>query len=218
MQAEKSVLYRVTVMATKDGYYVYRYMHPDYPWLYIGKTKHLDRRIREHARSNGDNIDPKYRDIVNEAYILYIRLSNQTEMDILELYLIDKYKPKLNRASKYSGGGSLKMRVPKWEKYDENIQSLSRIVKKEDEYKHYVELLRLKIERAKEDNARAESLRSEVEKKVEHLNSLIDGVESLSAQLSLEIRANRSMIVSSELTIDTAGVIDFFFTDSRNPR
>ena len=31
--------------------YVYRYIHPNYPWLYVGRTDDLTRRIDEHDKN-----------------------------------------------------------------------------------------------------------------------------------------------------------------------
>ena len=54
----------------KESQYVYRYIHPNYPWLYVGRTNDLARRIHEHDEEITDNIDKKYRQII----FAYIRL------------------------------------------------------------------------------------------------------------------------------------------------
>lgn len=79
------------------GYYVYRYMHPDYPWLYVGKTDaNLRNRIRTHDTLESDNIDRKHLNLLLESTVYYIELSSSHQTDYVEKLLIDKYKPYLN--------------------------------------------------------------------------------------------------------------------------
>ena len=98
-------------------YYVYRYMHPDYPWLYVGKTIDLDGRIRSHDNSNNDNIDRKYAKLLLESTVYFLTLNNSAQMNLVELYLIDKYKPYLNKKDKHNSKSTLELKIPKWEKY-----------------------------------------------------------------------------------------------------
>ena len=47
--------------------YVYRYIHPNYPWLYVGRTDDLTRRIDEHDKGLFDNIDEEYKNLLLES-------------------------------------------------------------------------------------------------------------------------------------------------------
>lgn len=83
------------------GHYVYRYMHPDYPWLYVGKTDNsLETRIRTHNGSNSDNISRDYKELLLESTVYYIELENSLQTTYVEKLLIDKYKPYLNKLDK----------------------------------------------------------------------------------------------------------------------
>ena len=53
------------------SYYIYRYIHPDYAWLYVGQTVDIKGRIKSHDYSNTDNIDREYTDLLQEATVLY---------------------------------------------------------------------------------------------------------------------------------------------------
>lgn len=103
------------------GHYVYRYMHPDYPWLYVGKTDDdLAKRIKTHQTCSTDNIERKYLDLLNESSIYYIELNSSVQTDYVEKILIDKYKPFLNKKDKNGATCEIEIVLPKWKKF--NIQ------------------------------------------------------------------------------------------------
>lgn len=79
------------------NYFLYRFLKDD-EIIYIGKTKDLDKRLRVHFSGNGH--------LSHECYyetdkIEYARLKTNTEMDMLEIYYINKYSPKYNDACNY---------------------------------------------------------------------------------------------------------------------
>ena len=83
------------------GHYVYRYMHPDYPWLYVGKTDvSLESRINSHSSNLNDNISREFLPLLSEASVYYIELENSLQTTYIEKLLIDKYNPFLNKADK----------------------------------------------------------------------------------------------------------------------
>ena len=84
----------------KESQYVYRYIHPNYPWLYVGRTNDLARRIHEHDEEITDNIDKKYKKLLLESFVVYTELDNKAQSIALENYLIDVYKPTLNKYNK----------------------------------------------------------------------------------------------------------------------
>lgn len=99
-------------------YFIYRYMHPDYPYLYIGQTTNLQKRIETHDSSANDNIDRKYQDILNESFILYFEVENKTQADYVEKYLIDKFNPTLNIKDKNDNKCSFTLQdLPKWKRW-----------------------------------------------------------------------------------------------------
>lgn len=100
------------------GHYVYRYMHPDYPWLYVGKTDtSLETRIKTHDTDKNDNISREYLPLLKESVVLYIELQNSLQTTYIEKLLIDKYKPTLNKADKVEEECPIDFSIPKWKKY-----------------------------------------------------------------------------------------------------
>lgn len=97
--------------------YVYRYIHPNYPWLYVGRTDNLIRRIEEHDKSFDDNIDEEYRNLLLESFVVYTEVKNKTQAIVLENYLIDVYKPTLNKFNKYHGESVFNVYEINWKKY-----------------------------------------------------------------------------------------------------
>ena len=97
--------------------YVYRYIHPNYPWLYVGRTDDLIRRIDEHDNQLSDNIDTEYRDLLLQSFVLYTEVENKAQAIALESYLIDVYKPTLNKSNKYYGESIFDVYDINWKKY-----------------------------------------------------------------------------------------------------
>lgn len=97
--------------------YVYRYIHPNYSWLYVGRTNDLQRRIYEHDCGIYDNIDKQYNNLLLESFVVYTQLDNKAQSVTLENYLIDVYKPTLNKANKYYGKSIFDIHEITWKKY-----------------------------------------------------------------------------------------------------
>ena len=102
------------------GHYVYRYMHPDYPWLYVGKTdSDLCVRIRTHQNSIGDNISREFLPLLKEATVYYIELENSLQTTYVEKILIDKHKPYLNKLDKIEDSTCpLEIGKIEWKKFE----------------------------------------------------------------------------------------------------
>ena len=104
-------------MGNGEIQYVYRYIHPNYPWLYVGRTDDLIRRIDEHDNQLSDNIDAEYRDLLLQSFVLYTEVENKAQAIALESYLIDVYKPTLNKSNKYYGESIFDVYDINWKKY-----------------------------------------------------------------------------------------------------
>lgn len=104
------------------GYYVYKYVHPDYPWLYVGLTTELDSRIYTHNHSSGDNIDRKWEKQLNESTIYYHECSDEQDMKTTEKYLINAFKPVINKMDKSMGKSSIPQVDIGWNLYIEKIK------------------------------------------------------------------------------------------------
>jgi len=78
--------------------YVYRFLDKDDNILYVGKTKtSLGNRMGQHFGSNGHLPNECYKQV---KAIEYIQTANMAEMDIKEIYYINKWKPPFNTAKK----------------------------------------------------------------------------------------------------------------------
>ena len=105
--------------------YVYVYMHPEHPYLYVGRTCDLEKRIKSHDTSDNDNISREYERLLQDASVWYIPLQNKAESTIVEAYLINKYKPYLNKSLNYEGiSDSLILNIPEYIKMDESMRKM----------------------------------------------------------------------------------------------
>ncbi len=85
------------------GHYVYKYVLND-EIIYIGKNDtNLQTRIMSHETSRVDKLYGFRKKFGKDLTIYYAKVSNKLQSDLLESFLIDKYKPKFNEAKKYKG-------------------------------------------------------------------------------------------------------------------
>ena len=76
------------------GYYIYEYVR-DGEVKYIGKTVDMWRRFSNHKK------ETKFQNLNFTAHdVYYIKCASKTQMDVLELLLINKYMPELNVVAK----------------------------------------------------------------------------------------------------------------------
>ncbi len=73
--------------------YVYRYLNINNEIIYVGKTLNMNNRQSQHFGSNGHLSQECYAE-VNK--VEYIKLPTKIDMDIKELYYINKWKPTYN--------------------------------------------------------------------------------------------------------------------------
>ena len=79
------------------GYFLYRFLSSD-EVIYIGKTKNLERRISKHFSGNGHL---EHDCIYETDKVEYAKVETNTEMDMLEIYYINKFAPKYNKINNY---------------------------------------------------------------------------------------------------------------------
>ena len=103
-------------------YNVYRHLNKNGEIIYIGKSKNLLSRQRNHRDNSSwfDDIDK----------IEYINLSSKIEMDVAELYLINKYTPINNKKDNRADSISIVSINEDWNNF--NIKELKRHVKKDN--------------------------------------------------------------------------------------
>lgn len=163
--------------------YVYRYMHPDYPWLYVGKTNNLKERIATHDSANADNISREYEPLLKESVVLYIELANSLQSTYIEKMLIDKYKPFLNKMDKVEEESPIEFTLPKWKKYirgcDLNKVSpdASKITKEFNDKLNSIRSQRMKAE------AQIEKAQNELAQKRYELSSLYSSIDKVDLEI-----------------------------------
>ena len=92
-------------------YHIYKYVVDD-EIVYIGKSKTLDARIRQHS------YEEDFKPYLKNCKIFCFECANSVEMDLLEMGLINQYKPILNVVDKHDGfSGRITIQEPDWEEY-----------------------------------------------------------------------------------------------------
>ena len=89
-------------------YMVYKYVHDD-EIIYVGKTNsNIISRIDYHSAEG------KFQPYLENCQIFYGECKNPAHTAILETYLINKYKPILNKSMKYDDNLGIKIEEPTW--------------------------------------------------------------------------------------------------------
>lgn len=119
-----------------ENYFVYRFLNSDEDVVYVGKTRNsLEKRMSVHFGNSG-HLSKEQLDTV--ATIEYLDFDSRVEMDIAELYYINKWKPPFNTQSKYDEEFSMEPRVDdQWKPFDFKI--------KEDDHKDTNSRVRVEI-------------------------------------------------------------------------
>lgn len=104
------------------GYYVYKYVWKN-KVIYVGKSNvSLKSRIKAHKQ------EQRFKKYLGNSEIFSFECCNPAETNIYETFLINKYKPILNRAMKYNDVLKIDIEEPEWERYDEeeNVKKVNR--------------------------------------------------------------------------------------------
>lgn len=106
-------------MKNREGNFLYKYVYND-EIIYIGMTKNIVDRIRQHA--SGHATEKKFKPYAEMATIYVCKCVNAEETEMLEALLIRRYNPKLNIIHPLipSGIASLNIDSLKWELYKED--------------------------------------------------------------------------------------------------
>ena len=101
------------------GYGVYRFLDDTKKTIYIGVSDNIDRRMtKQHFTKNG-HLAKRGKRYSEVARVDIIKLEDPADAAGLELYLIDKYKPKWNNRGKSK---SIDMRKYRNASYYENLE------------------------------------------------------------------------------------------------
>lgn len=104
-----------------DTYYVYRFLNAKGDVVYVGKTRQpLEKRILFHFGSSGHLRKEQISEVVR---IEFLELISRIEMDIVELYYINKWKPIFNTQAKYDEEYLMESREGDcWEVFELNVE------------------------------------------------------------------------------------------------
>ncbi|ARO21352.1 excinuclease ABC subunit C (plasmid) [Bacillus tropicus] len=80
-------------------FYVYRFLDVENQIIYVGKTNNIKNRMRQHFGKNGHLPEECYEQV---SVVECIELDSESDMSVLELYFINKWKPVYNSSKKYS--------------------------------------------------------------------------------------------------------------------
>lgn len=105
-------------------YHVYRFLNADDEVIYIGKTQvSMHKRMRFHSSSNSHLPKECYEQLDR---VEYLKIYNKSEMDIKELYYINKWKPKFNTYSKAEESFTMEIvEDKKWRTFQSGKQDTS---------------------------------------------------------------------------------------------
>jgi|GEM_PF-1432660 len=106
-----------------SDYFVYKFVDANNQILYIGKTIRLSDRMVQHFKTDRHLADECYDHV---KHVFYCSLKTNAEMDIYEIYFIDKYRPQYNTKSIYEQDKFSSIILPKlaWKEYHSEILNL----------------------------------------------------------------------------------------------
>jgi len=99
-----------------NDYFVYKFVDDNNQIIYIGKTIRLPARMVQHFKTDRHLTDECYDNVKS---VFYCSLKTNAEMDIYEIYLIDKYRPHYNQKSVYEQDEMSSIVLPElvWKEY-----------------------------------------------------------------------------------------------------
>ena len=144
--------------------YVYKYVLRD-SIIYIGITGNLQRRLSEHGKE-GDNIPTDGWNEINNADIYYAKVANRAMAEMIESVLINRYKPKYNKAKKQTDWEGLHLPEPNFILYDSQLRKeLEEYKIRLTNYKNIIEDQKEEIKKLQENEHSLSLKLHELEKK-----------------------------------------------------
>lgn len=99
--------------------FIYKFIDSDNKVIYIGKTKDLKRRLRQHKR------EKEWFNEVNKIY--FAECLNETDLNIYEVYFINKYTPIYNKKENYQVSFTTKMKELQFRLYTDDYGELESV-------------------------------------------------------------------------------------------
>lgn len=177
--------------------FVYRYAHPDNPWLYVGRTDDLKSRVLCHDTNSTDNIDRKYEQMLRESTVYYIELDSKAQSVYVESFLIDKYQPLLNKQGTYDKSCyscPIDMILPKWKKYIRKHEL------EDYDYpeKSFIAKIKKRVSDKEKEIYKLKQKEKELRQKETGLKELIEEYTARKDETTKKIKTTVSHILSSE--------------------
>ena len=95
--------------------YVYRFIDEKGNIIYVGKTVNINNRMQQHFSDKGHLPKECYREV---AKIECIKWATKSDAQIMEVYYINKYKPKYNKQDKRLDQLTLVLEEKEWKTYE----------------------------------------------------------------------------------------------------
>ncbi|HAK41562.1 MAG TPA: hypothetical protein DCM59_00995, partial [Clostridium sp.] len=168
------------------GFYVYKFLNKNKDIIYIGQTNDIMRRIgKQHFTSHGHLSQECYKETTQ---VFFAQLPSKTDMDIIERYLIGKYRPKYNEVHN-NYDVSLSIDEPKWIEYQKDYmaqkalinQLKSQIATERESYQSHIMSLRT---RNSELTEQIKTLQAENQSLASFKNYYIEQAEFYAAMLN----------------------------------
>lgn len=102
-------------------YILYKFLDSEGSVLYVGKTTgKLSTRLANHSHLDSSCY-------LKRTSVEYVKLSSACDLDIYELYYINKYKPPYNTASKHRGAMTISLPELEWKVYSTDVEKGARV-------------------------------------------------------------------------------------------
>lgn len=126
-------------------FYVYRFKDIHEQIIYVGKTKNIESRMKQHFSEKGHLNKECYERVIT---IEYIELKNDIDMSIKELYYINKWNPEYNKKDNNRNKCETIISEDKhWKVWMSSSENKKRIIDLEEENL----TLRMELERCKKE-------------------------------------------------------------------
>lgn len=133
------------------SYYVYKFLDADSETMYFGRTGDLKRRIERQHFVRSAKIPKECIDQIKIIY--YAKFKYQADAEIVEKYLICKYKPKYNK-QETKKDVSIEIIEPNWVEY--NTLKVLVPIKEIEQYKSQINMYKARIKELEREVGRME--------------------------------------------------------------
>ena len=182
-------------------YWVYRFLNLKNEIIYVGKSKNIKERMNCHFGTSGHLPQECYRKTVKIEYAI---CESKTQMDIYEIYYINKFKPFYNTVDKNDEEDMI-MQLPEkqWFVYnDDNEDYNNKIIQDYEKIFYENEILKKENVELKESLKSTNCEKSEDENKIPYSFTLKEIIEIYRNCKSETLEFYSKWIINNELCYD----------------